>query len=103
MIDSHGHETGQEIQSPRKTKRSPVHIPDKARETKANFWAKPERALAREIAKYISETALAHMHPSVTYGPIAKNSEIHFLQKFSLNGKFKHDFRPLVRVCGLST
>jgi hypothetical protein len=75
----------------RKTKRTPVDIPASARERKAYFWEEPPRAKVLEIVRFVHETGKAHMHPDVTYTTISRDTEIRFLEVFSLAEKFKHD------------
>lgn len=75
----------------RSTKRKPVDIPPSALVVKAKFWTEPDRAKVKEIAQYIIETGEAHTHPDVTYGPISKDSDVRYLEEFSLAERFQYD------------
>ena len=73
------------------TKRTPVEVPDSAREVKARFWEEPDRALVLEIVRRVSQTGDAFAHPDVTYGPIPDDADVVFLEVFSLDEKFATD------------
>jgi hypothetical protein len=62
----------------------PVHIPDAAREVKANYPTRPADELVREIKKFIGNTGTPHLWPGHTHTRPPQDASIVYCGEFDL-------------------